>query len=166
MPIAVARRTLMLICAALASTALPAQDTRYSAFHDFRVVTVVDGLIRPWSLAFLPDGRMLVTEKPGRLRIVANGRLLAEPVAGLPEIHAEGQGGLLDVLPHPGFEQNHWVYLSYSKPLADGESTTAVIRGRLEDGRLEGVEELFEAQSRAAATSARGWPSTGRGTCS
>jgi glucose/arabinose dehydrogenase len=91
---------------------------------------------------------MLVTEKPGRLRIVRDGRLLDEPVAGLPPIHAEGQGGLLDVVPHPDFADNSWLYLSYSKPLADGESTTAVIRGRLDGGRLVDIEELFEAQSR------------------
>jgi glucose/arabinose dehydrogenase len=72
---------------------------------------------------------------------------LDEPIGGLPDVFAEGQGGLLDVLPHPDFERNRWLYLSYSKPLEDGESTTAVIRGRFEDGRLQDVEELFEAES-------------------
>ena len=132
----------------LACAALPAQEVHHSALHDFRVVPVVDGLVRPWSLAFLPGGDMLVTEKEGRLRWVRSGRLVEQPVAGVPEVYAESQGGLLDVVPHPDFERTRWIYLSYAKPLDDGASTTAVIRGRFEDGRLQGVEELFEAQSR------------------
>jgi glucose/arabinose dehydrogenase len=131
----------------LAGTSLPAQEVRYSAYHDYRVTTVAEGLVQPWAVAFLPGGDMLITEKPGRLRLVRDGRLLEEPVAGLPPIHAEGQGGLLDVIVHPDFADNRWLYLSYSKPLADGESTTAVIRARFENDRLTGVEELFEAVS-------------------
>jgi glucose/arabinose dehydrogenase len=141
-------RLSILLSLIVASAALPAQERGYSAYHDFRIVTVADGLVRPWSLGFLPGGDMLITEKPGRLRLVRDGRLLEDPVAGLPPVFAEGQGGLLDVVPHPGFENNRLLYLSYSKPLADGESTTAVIRGRLENERLVDVEELFEAQSR------------------
>lgn len=84
-----------------------AQVSEYrSAEHDFRVVTVADGLVHPWSIAFLPDGDMLVTERPGRLRVIRNGTLLPEPVAGVPAVHAEGQGGLLDVVPHPQFATN------------------------------------------------------------
>jgi len=139
---------LSLSVACSAQSAQPGQDRGYSAWHDYRVVTVAEGLIHPWSMAFLPDGDLLVTEKPGRLRIVRNGRLLETPVAGLPPVHAEGQGGLLDVVPHPDFVENRWLYLSYSRPLADGESATAVIRGRLEGDRLAGVEEVFEADSR------------------
>jgi aldose sugar dehydrogenase len=144
LPIRVAALVSMLVVC----SALPAQETRYSAFHDYRVVTVADGLVRPWSLAFLPDGDLLITEKPGRLRIVRDGQLLEEPVAGLPPVYTEGQAGLLDVAPHPDFARNRLLYLSYSKPLDGGESTTAVIRGRFENGRLNDVEELFEAQSR------------------
>ena len=94
---------------------------------------------------------MLVTEKPGRLRMVRNGQLLPEPVGGVPEVHAEGQGGLLDVAPHPDFATNRLLYLTYSKPIpgTDG-ATTALIRGRLDDQRLTNVEELFVAQSRGA----------------
>lgn len=146
LPIRVAALVSMLI----AGSALPAEETRYSAYHDYRVVTVADGLVRPWSLAFLPDGDLLVTEKPGRLRIVHDGQLLTEPVAGLPPVYAEGQAGLLDVVPHPDFERNRLLYLSYSKPLDGGASTTAVIRGHFENGRLNDVEELFEAQSRGS----------------
>lgn len=120
-----------------------------SAYHDYRVVTVVQGLERPWSIAFLPGGDMLVTELPGRLRIVREGGLLEEPVAGVPEVLAEGQGGLLDVILHPDFSSNRLIYLSYSKPLADSEgATTAVVRGRFENDRLTEVEQIFEADSR------------------
>lgn len=119
-----------------------------SAHHDYRLVTVADGLIRPWSIAFLPDGDMLVTERPGRLRIVRNGTLLPDPVPGVPAVHAEGQGGLLDVVPHPEFASNRLLYLSFSKPNADGSgATTAVVRGRFENDRFSNVEEIFVAVS-------------------
>jgi aldose sugar dehydrogenase len=135
--------------ALLAAVPAAAQDDVYaSARHDFRVVTVAEGLEHPWSIAFLPGGDILVTERPGRLRIIRNGRLLPAPVEGVPPVFAVGQGGLLDVVPHPSFEQNRLVYLSYSKPLGGQESTTAVIRGRFENDRLANVEEIFEAASR------------------
>jgi aldose sugar dehydrogenase len=117
-----------------------------SALHDYRVVTVVDGLQHPWSMAFLPGGDMLVTERPGRLRIVRDGVLLPDPVPGLPEVRVGGQGGLLDVVHHPEFESNRLVYISYAKPNGDGsQGTTAVIRARFEEDRLSDVEEIFEA---------------------
>ncbi len=117
-----------------------------SQAHTFRVVTVVEGLEHPWSIAFLPGGDMLVTERPGRLRIVRNGVLLDAPVPGVPPVLARGQGGLLDVVLHPDFASNRLIYLSFSKPDADGSgSTTAVIRGRFENDRLTGVEQIFEA---------------------
>jgi glucose/arabinose dehydrogenase len=98
-------------------------------------------------MAFLPGGDMLITERPGRLRIVRDGSLLPDPVPGVPEVLAQGQGGLLDVVPHPDFASNRMLYLSYSKPVDQG-ATTAVVRGRFEGDRLTQVEELFEAQSR------------------
>jgi glucose/arabinose dehydrogenase len=119
-----------------------------SKYHDYRVVTVADGFEIPWSMAFLPDGDMLVTERAGRLRIVRDGELLADPVPGVPEVFARGQGGLMDVVPHPDFATNRLLYLSYSKPLADPDSsTTAIIRGRFENDRLTDVEELFVANT-------------------
>jgi glucose/arabinose dehydrogenase len=134
---------------ALVAALVLGQDARqHSAYHDFRIATVADGLVNPWSMAFLPNGDMLVTEKPGRLRIVRAGRLLPDPVPGVPAVFPEGQGGLLDVVLHPDFAANRLVYLSYSKPLAGGESTTAVVRGRFENDRLTGVEEIFEAATR------------------
>lgn len=137
---------LPLIAAAPAS----AQVSEYpSAEHDFRVVTVAEGLMHPWSIAFLPGGDMLVTERPGRLRIVRDGTLLPEPVAGVPAVHAEGQGGLLDVVPHPQFATNRLLYISFSKPLEGEEgATTAVVRARFENDQLSNVEQIFEAESR------------------
>lgn len=115
--------------------------------HRYRIVTVVEGLDNPWAIAFLPGGDMLVTERPGRLRVVQNGRLVEQPVPGVPEVRAGGQGGLMDVVPHPQFEQNRWVYLSYSKPGTDGQNTTSVIRGKFQNDRLSDVEEVFEAKA-------------------
>ena len=114
----------------------------------FHLVKVTEGLEHPWGLAFLPDGRMLVTERPGRLRIVADGWLLPEPVAGVPEVWNDGQGGLLDVALHPGFAENGLVYLSYSSPDDDDDAATAVARGRLVGDRLEDVEEIYVALPR------------------
>jgi aldose sugar dehydrogenase len=127
----------------------PVKVVQRSAYHDYRVVTVVDGLEHPWSIGFLPGGDMLVTEQPGRLRIVRGGKLLAEPVSGVPAVHYKGQGGLMDVVPHPDFAQNRLLYLSYSKPYPDGDgATTAVVRGRFENDRLTDVQEIFAAVSR------------------
>jgi len=114
----------------------------------YRVVTVVDGLQDPWSMAWLPNGDMLVTERSGRLRIVRDGALHPDPVAGVPGVRHFGQGGLLDVALHPDFESNQLVYLSFSKPNADeSEGTTAVVRGRFAGNRLHEVEEIFEADA-------------------
>ena len=120
-----------------------------SALHDYRVVPVAEGLEHPWSIAFLPGGDMLITERPGRLRIVRHGTLLPDPVPGVPEVLARGQGGLLDVVPHPDFASNRLLYLSFSKPYPDSGSgaTTAVVRGRFENDSLTDVEEVFEALS-------------------
>jgi len=118
--------------------------------HAFRVVTVTRGLEYPWGLAFLPDGRLLVTERPGRLRLVAaDGRLDPQPVTGLPDIAAHGQGGLLDVALHPQFSDNGLVYLSYAARGAGGVGTE-VARGRLVDHRLENLEILFRQQPKSS----------------
>ena len=116
-----------------------------SALHRFKVVTVTRGLEHPWGLAFLPDGAMLVTERPGRLRLVRDGRLDPAPVAGAPEVYASGQGGLLDVALHPGFANNRWVYLSYAGK-DQGGAGTEVARGRFVDGRLEGLMTIFRVR--------------------
>ena len=140
---------LAILFAALAGPAsVAAGQVQRSAVHDYSIDTFVSGLERPWALEFLPSGDVLVTEKGGALRMVRNGTLLAEPVSGLPEVYTEGQAGLLDVALHPKFADNALVYLAYSKPLGEGQSTTAIIRGRLEGMALQDVEEVFEAQSR------------------
>lgn len=136
-----------------ATLVLPARahaqgEVMRSAVHNFRMVRVVDSLVNPWSMAFLPNGDLLVTERPGRLRIVRGGKLLLEPVAGVPAVKVGNQGGLLDVVLHPDFARNRLVYLSYSKPSADGaRNTTAVIRARFANDRLNEVQEIFEAHA-------------------
>ena len=146
-------RALLAIAAVLLGAACPLAaaerlGTFESAKHRFHLVKVVDGLEHPWGLAFLPDGRMLVTERPGRLRIVADGWLVPEPVTGVPEVWDDGQGGLLDVALHPGFAENGLVYLSYASPDDDDDAATAVARGRLAGARLEDVEEIYVALPR------------------
>jgi glucose/arabinose dehydrogenase len=130
-----------------ASTLVSGQPVFRSASHDYRVVTVVDALVQPWSIAFLPNGDWLITERPGRLRIVREGKLLPQPVDGVPAVFHSSQGGLLEVAPHPNFASNRLLYLTYSKALPDKQSTTALIRGRFENDRLTGVEQLFESVS-------------------
>ena len=110
--------------------------------HSFRVVKVVEGLDHPWSLAFLPDGRLLVTERPGRLRTVTNGKLDAAPVEGLPQVTQHGQGGLFDVVLHPDFAKNSLIYFAYAGRGDDGVGTE-LARGRFAGNRLENVQVLF-----------------------
>lgn len=121
-------------------------DVRQSRLLDFRVVTVVEGLEHPWGMAFLPGGDILVTERPGRLRLVRDGKLVDEPVSGVPEAGPGGQGGLLDIALHPDFENTRWVYLTYSKS-SSGERTTAIARGRYDGERLTELEEIYEADA-------------------
>ena len=125
-------------------------QARATGEQDFEVVTVAEGLEHPWGMAFLPDGGILVTERAGRLRLIRDGAVLPEPIGGVPAVHARGQGGLLDVALHPEFESNRLVYLSFSKPGAEG-ATTAVIRGRLEGMQLTDVEEILEADAWSGA---------------
>lgn len=110
--------------------------------------TVADGLEHPWGLAFLPGSDMLVTERPGRLRLITPQGDVSEPLEGLPEVDARGQGGLLDVSLAPDFADSRWVYLSYAEPREDGRNATAVARGRLSEdrSRLTDVETVFQQQ--------------------
>jgi glucose/arabinose dehydrogenase len=117
-------------------------DVVESESHSFMVQTVVSGLNSPWGMAFLPDGKMLITEKAGTIRIVENGELLDETVEGVPEVLNLGQGGLLDIVLHPDFEENGWIYISYSIPL-DGGGHTAVARAQLDGNRFVNFEQLF-----------------------
>jgi aldose sugar dehydrogenase len=117
-------------------------------------VTVVEGLEHPWSMAFLPNDEVLITERPGRLRLVRTGKLVPQPIAGVPAVDARGQGGLLDVVAHPDFAHNRMVYISLSQAVGDGANATRVIRARLsaDGGRLEHVETVFQANPGTRST--------------
>jgi glucose/arabinose dehydrogenase len=148
--IEMARTILSFVAAAVLSGGIlvSGNEVYRSAYHDYRVTKVVEALVQPWSIAFLPGGDLLITERPGRLRIVQQGKLLPEPVEGVPKVLHSSQGGLLEVALHPNFASNRLLYLTFSKPSADGkESTTALVRGRFEKDRLTGVEQLFESVS-------------------
>ncbi|WP_366657932.1 PQQ-dependent sugar dehydrogenase [Fodinicurvata sp. EGI_FJ10296] len=131
------------------AAAADAARTFSAGDYEVRAVTVVDGLEHPWSMAFLPDGAVLVTERPGRLRIVRDGRLAPEPLSGVPEVVASGQGGLLDVVLHPDFEANSLVYLSYAAQ-GPGGATTAIARGRFDGEALVDTSTIFMAEAEGA----------------
>jgi len=122
-------------------------DRISSEEHDFYVQTVVEGLDIPWGMAFLPNGSVLITERDGTLRLVNDGELVAEPVGGVPEVFARNQGGLLDITLHPDYENNGWIYISYSKP-DDGTGMTAIVRARYnsDDHTLVDMEEIYVGQ--------------------
>ncbi|CAN5724973.1 PQQ-dependent sugar dehydrogenase [soil metagenome] len=130
-----------------------AQETIRSEKHTYRIETVAEGLRNPWAMEMLPDGRFLVTEKPGRLRIIgADGKLQKEPVANVPEVVSRNQGGLLDVRLHPNYVQNGWIYLSFSKPLPGG-SLTSIIRAKLKGNALTEIQTLFDPPAEEATNS-------------
>ena len=121
----------------------------------FEVVTVAEGLENPWALAFLPNGKMLITERPGRLRIRSADGKLSEPVAGLPVVDGRGQGGLLDVALDPSFASNGLIYWSYAEPRDSGFNNTAVARGRLVDNatpRVENVQVIYHQRPSLKST--------------
>jgi glucose/arabinose dehydrogenase len=131
-----------------------AQSVVRTELATVRLVTLTDGLEHPWGLAFLPDGRMLVTERPGRLRIVdADGKLDPRAVAGVPPVGEVGQGGLLDVALHPDFRANRLVYLSYTGEGPGGYSTEVLRAKFVESGgppRLEDVRVIFRQEPRSS----------------
>jgi glucose/arabinose dehydrogenase len=137
--------TLMPLALAMGGTSALAAESYQSQAGSISVVTVVEGLEQPWGLAFLPDGRMLVTEKAGRLRLAGTDGTLSEPLAGVPEVYDNGQGGLLDVALDPDFAANQLVYLSFAEPGGEGGGT-AVARGKLGAGRLDHVEVIWRQQ--------------------
>src|SRR5438876_9048145 len=115
--------------------------------HKIRVVVVTKGLQHPWSLAFMPDGGMLVTERPGRLRIIRDGVLDPKPLPGMPKVYVYRNAGLYDVALHHRFSENKLVYFTYSKPGENGEQKTTLARGRLEGNGLVDVRDLFSGES-------------------
>jgi glucose/arabinose dehydrogenase len=129
---------------------LPAEPVTYNTAEgqDIRVMVFTRGLVQPWSIAFLPDGNMLVTERPGRLRLVhADGALEAEPIAGVPEVRAVGLSGLFDVALHPNFAANQFVYLTYNKPGEGQASQLGLARGIWNGKALTDVEDIFIADA-------------------
>jgi aldose sugar dehydrogenase len=116
-----------------------------SGGQKFSVDTIATGLTNPWGIAFLPDGRILVTELSGEIRIIKDGKLIDERVSNVPQVAASGQGGLLDIKLHPDYATNGWIYITYSKP-GDGGAATTLIRAKLDGNALTGIEELFTAQ--------------------
>jgi len=144
------RRFILAATGTLAAPAIGrAQETLRSAGTSYRLVTLARDLEQPWSIAFLPDGRLLVTERPGRLRLFADGRLQRAPVGGLPRIYARGQGGLLDVCLHPDFARNRVLYLSYSAE-GSGGAATVLARAEFRDNSLRGLRPIFEALPRTS----------------
>ena len=131
----------------LASGPLQAQQVFKSDLGDIRVDTVVSGLSHPWALAFLPDGRILVTERPGRMRVATRDGKLSPPLEGVPKLLAQNQGGLLDVILDRDFAQNRTIYFCYSDPV-DGGAQTSLARARLEPGetQLSNVQRIFRQE--------------------
>ena len=125
-----------------------AVDIESAEERRLKIVVVVRHLEQPWSVAFLPDGAMLVTERIGRLRVVRDGGLLDDPVAGVPVVQPggpRGLQGLMDVVLHPQFERNHWVYLTYHKPTGTGAGATTLARGEWNGSALVNVRDIFES---------------------
>lgn len=142
-------RSLLIILMCMSCHLSWAQDKQqliHSEKHSFSIVPLLAGLENPWSIAFLPDGRMLVTERAGRLRLVSQDfKLDPKPIDGLPEVIANGQGGLFDVVLHPQHAQNGWIYWAYNAPGTGGWGT-ALARGKLQGQRMTEVQVLFSMQ--------------------
>jgi glucose/arabinose dehydrogenase len=115
--------------------------------HKIRITVVTRGLSHPWAIAFLPDGGMLITERPGRLRVVRNGVLDPTPIAGVSQVRTDGNGGLMDVALHPRFVENGLVYLTYTKPVGGGKGAPALARGTLQGGALIDVRDVVVTEA-------------------
>ena len=132
-----------ILLASLLALALTAASP--ATAHEYRIETVAEGLEFPWSIAFLPDGRLLVTERAGRLRVIEDGQLEETPVSGVPEAHVRSQAGLFEVMLDPGYADNGWLYLSLAHGSAAANSTR-VVRARLVGNALEDLEVVFTAE--------------------
>jgi aldose sugar dehydrogenase len=134
----------------VAALSNPSVGQTFKSEHGtIKVVTVAKGLENPWSLAFLPDGRMLVTERPGRLRIVSKSGQVGPPVGGVPKVYANGQGGLLDVILDRRYARNRTIYLSYAEP-GEAGGGTAVARAVLSGNRLSALKVIFRQQPKSS----------------
>ena len=144
--------TLTIFSALLVSPLTFADKVFHSDGPSFQLETVAQGLEHPWSLAFLPDGSQLVTERAGRLRLIKNGELQPEPVGGVPELVVAGQGGLLDVVLHPDFAENRTLFLSYAHRQSGQGMTTRVARATFDRDKLTDLEVIFEALPRSGTS--------------
>lgn len=124
---------------------------------EFEVKTIVSGLNMPWAMAFLPDGNILVTERGGKLRLIKDGILDPQEITGIPKVYYRGQGGLLDIVLHPNYKENGWVYLSFASPKKDNETgddngaNTELIRAKINGHALTNIEHLYKAQPNVKA---------------
>jgi glucose/arabinose dehydrogenase len=130
--------------------------------HKIRVSVVARGFSHPWAIAFLPDSGMLVTERPGRLRIIRDGVLDSHPISGVPEVRTDGNGGLMDVAVHPNFSENGLVYLTYTKPVENGWGAPALSVGKLADGSLSDVHDLLVTEAYEGNSGLNGRVALGR----
>ncbi len=122
------------------------KETQYQTGDlSVKIDTLATGLQNPWGMEFLPDGRILIVERPGNLLIWGDGQLHGDPVSGLPEIWAHGQGGLLDVAMHPDYNENGWLYFAYASP-GEGGGNTAIGRGKLHNNQIVEFEKIFQGQ--------------------
>ncbi|MEE3234005.1 MAG: PQQ-dependent sugar dehydrogenase [Candidatus Latescibacterota bacterium] len=131
-----------LFCSNISAETLEQLESKH---HVFQIQNFADIPGIPWGMAFLPDGRLLVTERKGRLRIVDQTGKTSEPIKGMPAVRAEGQGGLLDVALHPNYQENAWIYLSYSQALSDGNSFTTIARGKIVANSFQSLELIYRA---------------------
>ena len=144
---------------------IPAEPIEYDTAEVMRVrvVPVARGLVNPWSIAFLPDSTMLVTEKDGRLRIIRNGALDPKPVPGVPTVRVQGRSGLMDVLLHPQFATNRFIYFSYLKPgAAERQSILTIARGRFDGSAVTGLTDIFSCGAGCSGPSRIAWGRDGK----
>lgn len=134
----------VLSCGERRSNSVEVSQVINSEKQKFSVQTITKDLRNPWGMAFLPDGRILITERRGEIRIVKDGKLLSEKLSGVPEVFDNGQGGLLDIQLHPDYASNGWIYLTYSKP-GNGGGATTLARARISGNSLKDLQELFTA---------------------
>ncbi|WP_084625552.1 PQQ-dependent sugar dehydrogenase [Salinimicrobium xinjiangense] len=137
---------ILFISLLLSLAALAQKPTVRTDAGDIKVHKIAENLDHPWGMAFLPDGRLLVTERAGTLRILEKDSTVSQPLSGTPKVFAQGQGGMLDVALHPDFEQNNYVYLSFAEPGANNTASTALGRGKLQGNSLQDFEVIFRME--------------------
>jgi glucose/arabinose dehydrogenase len=142
---------------------IPSEPLEFDTAEVMRIrVVPVARLANPWSLAFLPDGSMLVTEKEGRLRIIRNGVLDPKPIPGVPTVRVQGRSGLMEVLPHPQFATNRFIYFTYLKPLDEKRAALTLARGRFDGSAISDLKDIFSCGAGVAGPSRLAWGRDGK----